>query len=535
MNQPSKKVTVIVPVYNSKAYVVRCLTALQNQNYPRDDYEVIVVDDGSSDDTVAYVRSFEGIQCLPISHGGPSVARNAGAKAAKGEILAFTDSDCAPLPGWLSEITAPFVDPQVIGTKGVYCSNQTEAAAKFVQLEYQYKYERMARLESIDFIDTYSAAYRKDIFLENGGFDETFTLPSVEDQEFSFRLSQKGYLMKFAPGAVVEHKHDRTLGEYWHRKFGIGYWKAYMLRWLPQKVFRDSHTSPSQRIQILLIALSLLTALLGFAWKPFWWVSLVSLALFFITGFPFWAYVGVKDPGLILAFPVFLVARALALGSGLVRGLLLPPRKVAQPFQLKMGTYLVKRFIDILGSFVGLVISLPFILISALAIKLDSPGPVFFKQDRAGENGKPFRIWKLRTMDADAEERVHEVLDQNPLDGPAYKIPNDPRVTRVGKILRRWSIDELPQFWNVFKGDMSLVGPRPEEIWVVEKYTDDQRKRLAFKPGLTGPMQVNGRGELDFDDRLAYELDYMHNYTVMTDVRIILQTLGIVVSGKGAS
>ncbi len=169
-------------------------------------------------------------------------------------------------------------------------------------------------------------------------------------------------------------------------------------------------------------------------------------------------------------------------------------------------------------------------------IKLDSPGKIIFAQDRIGENGKPFRIYKLRTMVSDAQEKLAEVLQQNNVqfDQPVFKIHNDPRVTRVGRFLRRWSLDEIPQFWNILRGEMSLVGPRPEESWVVAMYNDHQRQRLVVKPGLTGPMQVSGRGDLDFENRLAIELDYIQHYTFWLDLKIIFQTLQTVISGKGA-
>jgi lipopolysaccharide/colanic/teichoic acid biosynthesis glycosyltransferase len=230
-----------------------------------------------------------------------------------------------------------------------------------------------------------------------------------------------------------------------------------------------------------------------------------------------------------------LIVRAAALGAGLVAGFVMPPRSpVRDRPALSMRAFFVKRAMDILGSLVGLVISTPLVLLSAIAIRLDSPGPAFFVQERAGENGKPFRIYKLRTMCADAEELVSDVLVLNTLEGPTYKIPNDPRITRVGRFLRRWSIDETPQFWNILRGNMSLVGPRPEEMWIVEKYTDEQRKRLAFKPGLTGPMQVNGRGCLNFDERYTLELDYIQNYSLAKDIDILVHSVKAVITGKGA-
>jgi lipopolysaccharide/colanic/teichoic acid biosynthesis glycosyltransferase len=199
-----------------------------------------------------------------------------------------------------------------------------------------------------------------------------------------------------------------------------------------------------------------------------------------------------------------------------------------------LGERAIKRLIDFVGGFIGLVLSTPLLAIAAVAIMLDSRGAAFFVQKRAGEFGKPFRVIKLRTMVLGADELVNEVMEKNILKGPVYKIPNDPRVTRVGRFLRRMSMDELPQFWNVLKGEMSLVGPRPEELWVVEGYNDEQRHRLAVKPGLTGPMQVAGRGELDMDARLALEMDYIRNYSLWKDLRILSQTLPAVLSGKGA-
>jgi lipopolysaccharide/colanic/teichoic acid biosynthesis glycosyltransferase len=169
-----------------------------------------------------------------------------------------------------------------------------------------------------------------------------------------------------------------------------------------------------------------------------------------------------------------------------------------------------------------------------MAIKLDSPGPALFRQTRIGQGGRPFRIFKLRTMVADAEARLPELVDLAALTQPAFKLRADPRITRVGHFLRRWSLDELPQLLNVLAGEMSLVGPRPEEAALVARYTDAQRRRLAVKPGMTGPMQINGRGDLPFDQRLALELDYIEHYTVARDLVILLRTAPAVIRGAGA-
>jgi lipopolysaccharide/colanic/teichoic acid biosynthesis glycosyltransferase len=194
----------------------------------------------------------------------------------------------------------------------------------------------------------------------------------------------------------------------------------------------------------------------------------------------------------------------------------------------------VKRSVDIVGALIGLLISCPLILIAAIAIKLDSPGPIFYSNTRIGENGHPFRMMKLRSMVQDAEERLGELIDLSELSEPVYKLRDDPRVTRVGRWLRRTSLDETPQFFHVLVGHMSLVGPRPEDAKVVALYEDYHRRRLAVKPGMTGPMQVSGRGDLSLSERLCLELDYIEHYSLWRDFQIILRTLPAVLRGDGA-
>jgi lipopolysaccharide/colanic/teichoic acid biosynthesis glycosyltransferase len=194
----------------------------------------------------------------------------------------------------------------------------------------------------------------------------------------------------------------------------------------------------------------------------------------------------------------------------------------------------LKRLIDLVGALVGLIVTVPLMVLIAIAIRLDSTGPIFFVQTRAGQGGKPFRMYKFRSMIVDAETRLNEVIAANRLPPPVFKIPADPRVTRVSRILRRFSLDELPQFVNVLKGEMSLVGPRPEEMRIVALYADWHRKRLAVKPGITGPMQTFGRGALSLDERVRLELKYIENYSVWQDFYFLLKTIPAVLGGRGA-
>ena len=197
-------------------------------------------------------------------------------------------------------------------------------------------------------------------------------------------------------------------------------------------------------------------------------------------------------------------------------------------------TLLIKRTLDIAIASIGLLVVLPVLAVAAIAIKLDSRGPVIFSQIRAGLRGRPFRMYKLRTMSTDAESRLPELVDINALNEPVFKIQGDPRVTRVGRLLRRFSLDEVPQLFNVLLGEMSLVGPRPEQVELVDRYSSEQRVRLAVKPGVTGPMQVMGRGELTFSERLAVELEYVHEPSLSRDLQIMLRTIPVVVRGMGA-
>jgi exopolysaccharide biosynthesis polyprenyl glycosylphosphotransferase len=197
-------------------------------------------------------------------------------------------------------------------------------------------------------------------------------------------------------------------------------------------------------------------------------------------------------------------------------------------------TMAMKRSVDLLVSALVLLLLSPLLALIALAILLDTGRPVLFRQRRAGQEGRPFTMLKFRTMVVDAEQRLPELIDLASLDQPAFKIRDDPRVTRVGRMLRRTSLDELPQLFNVLRGDMSLVGPRPEEEAIVALYDERQRSRLAVKPGVTGPMQVYGRSDLTFEERLAMERDYLDNLSLLTDLAILLRTPRAIVRGDGA-
>lgn len=194
----------------------------------------------------------------------------------------------------------------------------------------------------------------------------------------------------------------------------------------------------------------------------------------------------------------------------------------------------LKRFIDIVLGSILFIISLPFMILIALLIKIDSKGPVLFKQWRLGLNGRKFLLYKFRTMFEGAEKLREDVLHLNIMDGPVFKAPKDPRLTRVGKFLRKFSLDELPQLYNVIKGEMSLVGPRPLIPEEIEKFQRWQKRRLSMKPGLTCLWQISGRSKLDFETWMKLDLEYIDNWSLKKDFIILLKTIPAVLTGKGA-
>ena len=196
---------------------------------------------------------------------------------------------------------------------------------------------------------------------------------------------------------------------------------------------------------------------------------------------------------------------------------------------------ILKRVMDIAGALVGLVISVPIIAVTAIPLKLESPGPLFFRQKRVGLNGRVFYIYKLRSMYADAEKRKQELMKQNKMQGLMFKMDDDPRITRVGKFIRRTSIDELPQFWNILKGDMSLVGTRPPTLDEYEQYDSHHKRRLSMKPGLTGLWQVSGRSDIhNFEEVVKLDVTYIDNWSLGLDMRILVKTIGVVIKRTGA-
>ena len=203
--------------------------------------------------------------------------------------------------------------------------------------------------------------------------------------------------------------------------------------------------------------------------------------------------------------------------------------------ELKLRDQIAKRCMDIAGGLVGCLLSIPIIAIVAIPLKIESPGPLFFKQKRVGRNGRYFYIHKLRSMYMDAEERKKELMAQNEMNGLMFKMEDDPRVTKVGKFIRKTSIDELPQFFDVLRGDMSLVGTRPPTVDEYKQYESHHKRRLSMKPGITGLWQVSGRSNIeDFEEVVKLDVQYIDNWSLWGDIKILFKTVYVVFAGRGA-
>jgi cellulose synthase/poly-beta-1,6-N-acetylglucosamine synthase-like glycosyltransferase len=316
---PLLKVSVVVPAYNASDTLANCIFALLAQTISRSEYEVIVVDDGSTDNT-AEVAAWYDVQLVRQAHRGPAAARNRGLEVAAGGLILLTDADCRPAPNWIEAMSAPFADPDVAGCKGVYRTDQREWVARFVQAEYEEKYRGMARAPAIDFVDTYSAGYRRRILQLEGAFNETIAV--AEDAELSFRLARRGYKLVFNPNAVVYHQHARALGHYLRRKFRYGKWRVQVYARYPGKLKGDSHTPGVLFGQLPLVALMLVDLpLIPFSpWsRP---LFLLLLTSFLASALPFSVYIWPLDRVVAFIAPFMLWLRALALGLGLAYGLL---------------------------------------------------------------------------------------------------------------------------------------------------------------------------------------------------------------------
>ena len=316
-----RSISIIIPTFNGASRIGNCLDALLKQTTGRD-VDILVVNDGSTDNTAEVVGGYSGVRLINQRNAGPAAARNRGALEARGTLLLFTDDDCVPMAGWLNAMIEPFDDPEVVGAKGIYRTRQKRLAARFVQIEYEDRYRLMAHLDCIDFIDTYSAAFRRDRFLEMAGYDTSFPVACAEDVELSYRMSAEGWKMKFAPAAIVYHTHPDTLMQYLKKKYKFAYWRVLAVRKNPSKAVKDSHTPQLMKLQLLFAPALLAAAAFDLAARPVFPLSLLVLVAFLLSTLPFVLRAIGKDPIVGLLSPLLLAARSCAQLLGVTAGLI---------------------------------------------------------------------------------------------------------------------------------------------------------------------------------------------------------------------
>ncbi|MGA7218562.1 MAG: glycosyltransferase [Candidatus Sulfotelmatobacter sp.] len=317
----ARSVSIVIPTFNGASRIGHCLDALLKQAAARD-AEILVVNDGSTDNTEEVVAQYPAVRLITQANAGPAAARNRGAVESRGTIILFTDDDCVSMPDWLDAMLKPFADSEVVGTKGVYRTHQKSLAARFVQLEYEDKYRLMAGADSIDFIDTYSAAFRRDRFLEMTGYDTSFPVACAEDVELSYRMSARGWKMNFVPDAIVYHTHPATLSSYLKKKYKFAFWRVLAVRKNPGKALKDSHTPQLMKLQLLFLPLLLPAVAFDLTGRRAVPASAVVLALFLLTTLPFALRALHKDPLVALLSPALLAARACAQMLGVTTGLI---------------------------------------------------------------------------------------------------------------------------------------------------------------------------------------------------------------------
>jgi glycosyltransferase involved in cell wall biosynthesis len=315
--------SIIVPAYNAEKTLDSCLQALFSQSVPRDRYDVIVVDDGSTDATAGIVSRYPAVYHFQENQ-GPAAARNKGAGLAQGDIILFTDADCVPDHHWLAQMTAPFFEKdQISGVKGAYRTRQTSVTARFAQAEFQDRFDLLKKSRFIDMVDTYSAAFKKEVFLEAGGFDPFFPVANNEDTELSYRLVSMGHRLVFNPRAFVWHTHPDTLKKYLRVKFWRGYWRMVVYTRYPGKAVKDTYTPLVIKIQTLLLlgTMGMIPMALVFRSVPLYWIGVLPAAAL-LSSLPFSVKVFRHDRFVGLLSPVYCLFRAVVFAAGTCWGLL---------------------------------------------------------------------------------------------------------------------------------------------------------------------------------------------------------------------
>ncbi|MBU0518416.1 exopolysaccharide biosynthesis polyprenyl glycosylphosphotransferase [bacterium] len=315
-------ISVIIPAYNAEKTLPYTLRALQHQSVPRNLYEIIVVDDSSTDGTGAVAREF-GVRYRRQNKEGPAAARNLGVRIARGDIVVFTDSDCVPEENWIEKMVKPLEDPRVAGVMGRYLTKQKEFAARFVQLEFEERFSILKKFDSIDLVPSFAAAFRRSVFEEVGGFNAHFPLANNEDVELSYQIASRGYKMVFAEDAVVYHRHPTTWKKFISIKYSRAFWRTLVYKKFPSKILKDTYTPQSLKLQIVTSWLLLISPLLFiFGLLPGLIGVAAGLVLFLVSCLPFISRTFRFDRMMSLLSPLVLFPKSIIFGAGIMLGII---------------------------------------------------------------------------------------------------------------------------------------------------------------------------------------------------------------------
>ena len=309
-------ISIIVPAHNEGKTIGACLDGLLAQTTGRD-AEIIVVDDGSTDATREIAQS-RNVRVLTQANRGAAAARNLGAQNARGDIVLFIDGDCTPHADWVEAMTTPFADSAIVGVGGMKQTHQQGLMPRFIQMEFDYRYDQVRAHQQFDLIDSGTAAYRREVFLQHGGFD-TY-LADAEDVDLSWRLSEHGHRMAFAPSAAVYCVHPESLWEYLRRKFTYAYWRSFVYARFPRKVASDSRTPQTQKIQALLAGLLPPALLVSLLYHESLWLAALIVVVFMLTTLPFVTRYFARSWQVSLVAPLLIGLAAFAVGAGVAWG-----------------------------------------------------------------------------------------------------------------------------------------------------------------------------------------------------------------------
>ena len=316
----SARLSIIVPIYNAEKTIGRCLESLLNQNYVKDDYEIICVNDGSTDrslDIIDRFRDRPNIKIISQNNSGPATARNVGAREAVGEILLFTDSDCELDKNWLSEMVRPFEDPSISGVQGAYKTRQKGVIPLYEQINIESSYKYFKTYSQLDTIGTYSAAYPRELFLKLGGFNENYKVACGEDFEFSYMLSRKGYKIVFNEDAVCYHHHPENLFGYMLVKYKRGFWRTLMYKNNKDKIAQDTYTPIWDKVQLLSVVLFLISLPFNLIDINFYYASLAFIIMYLGLSIRFFAFAIKKNLTVAILSPFITFLRSIYFTIGM--------------------------------------------------------------------------------------------------------------------------------------------------------------------------------------------------------------------------